>query len=79
MSNVIVFITNNVRANTARRTTVCFFYYAKDFNHILYKKFESELQYNGDNFCVSCNARRFTIATVVAVLERVELLLLLQY
>lgn len=53
MSNVIVFITNNVRANTARRTTVCFFYYAKDFNHILYKKFESELQYNGDNFCVS--------------------------
>ena len=78
MSNVIVFITNNVRANAARRTTVCFFYYAKDFT-ILYKKFESELQYNGDNFCVSCNARRFTIATVVAVLERVELLLLLQY
>lgn len=77
MSSVIDVITNNVRANAARRTTVCSFYYAQDFNHILYK-FEVELQYNGDNFCVSCNARRFTIATVLAVLERVELLLLPQ-
>ena len=77
MSNVIVFITNNVRANAARRTTVCSFLLRKRL-HILYKKFESELQYDGDNFCVSCSARRFTIATVLAVLERVELLLLPQ-
>lgn len=78
MSNVIVFITNNVRAILLEELLFVLFYYAKDFNHILYKKFESELQYNGDNFCVSCNARRFTIATVLAVLERVELLLLPQ-
>jgi phospholipid N-methyltransferase len=78
MSNIIVFITKNVRANAARRTSVCSFLLRKDFNHILYKKLESELQYNGDNFCVSCNARRFTIATVLAVLKRVELLLLPQ-